>query len=133
MAGQDGIPDILLDTGLTAKNLGKLSLEEYYEFARTVDVALSLMLAPHPSYPPLEFASIGAAVVTTEYIFKTDLSSYSKNIIVTKASQSAITTSLIAATTLTYDERIQNATACSIQYEWNVALADIMKSIIKII
>jgi O-antigen biosynthesis protein len=97
MAGQNNIPDILLDGGVTVKNLGKLSMEEYHEFAKTIDIAVSLMLAPHPSYPPLELASLGAKVVTTSYETKQDLSKYSKNIIVVKPKRDQITKAIISS------------------------------------
>lgn len=81
MAGQDNIPDIQLTSGARIQNLGKLSMEDYIAFSRTIDLAVSPMMAPHPNYPTLEFASIGSQVVTTRYSNKTDLSNYSTNII----------------------------------------------------
>jgi hypothetical protein len=39
------------------------------------------MMAPHPNYPTLEFASIGTVVVTTKYANKIDLGTYAKNIV----------------------------------------------------
>jgi hypothetical protein len=47
----------------------------------TIDVGLSLMYTPHPSYPPLDLAASGAVVVTNKFANKTDLSQYSSNII----------------------------------------------------
>ena len=81
MAGQDNIPDIKLTSGARIENLGKLSMEDYISFSRTIDLAVSPMMAPHPNYPTLEFASIGTQVVTTRYSNKTDLSNYSSHII----------------------------------------------------
>lgn len=133
MAGQDKLPDILLDSGITVKNLGKMSFDAYYEFARTVDVAVSLMLAPHPSYPPLELSSIGATVVTTEYETKTDLRKYSKNIYITDALQSKITEELVRATNVSYEERIKNAKTDNIQTDWQKALKTTIEKVVKLL
>ena len=55
----------------------------YAEQMRQSDVLLSLMLAPHPSYPPLEMAACGGVAVTTEFGPKTAgrLAAISGNII----------------------------------------------------
>lgn len=80
-AGASDIPNIKLKSGHTITNLGKMEIEEYYEFTQSVDIALSPMLAPHPNYPTLELASVGAIVVTTKYKTKTNLDNYSSNIL----------------------------------------------------
>jgi len=46
------------------KIVGKLSLEEYSSYLRTASVGISLMLSPHPSYPPLEMAESGIVTIT---------------------------------------------------------------------
>uniref|UniRef100_UPI0025866053 rhamnosyltransferase WsaF family glycosyltransferase n=1 Tax=uncultured Methylobacterium sp. TaxID=157278 RepID=UPI0025866053 len=58
---------------------GKLSLAEYAELLSTASVGLSLMVSPHPSYPPLEMAFAGLHTITNGYANK-DLSLRSKNI-----------------------------------------------------
>ena len=42
---------------------GKLSLERYADYLSRASVGLSLMLSPHPSYPPLEMAAAGLATI----------------------------------------------------------------------
>lgn len=133
MAGQDKIPDILLESGVTIKNLGKLSFDEYYQFARTVDVAVSLMLAPHPSYPPLELASIGATVVTTKYETKTDLSMYSSNIYITEADGDSIAKALVTASALPYEKRLKYAKQSNISHDWQANLTETVKSVSKLV
>jgi hypothetical protein len=132
MAGQDGVADILLDAGLTAKNLGKMPIEQYYEFARTIDVAVSLMLAPHPSYPPLELASLGATVVTTKYQNKADLQKYSKNIIITDADQAKITECIVKAANVSYNQRIRNTKNDTITNDWHKALKEVVDKVSKL-
>ncbi len=122
MAGQDGIADIVLESGATVKNLGKMSLDEYHEFIKTVDVAISLMMAPHPNYPTLEFASCGAAVVTTKYKTKQDLSQYSNNIIVADATEQSLAEAIIKATKMSFSVRLQNAKKSNIPTSWQESL-----------
>lgn len=52
------------------KNLeiaGKLSLEQYGDVLSRSLVGVSLMISPHPSYPPLEFAQAGLVTITNRY------------------------------------------------------------------
>lgn len=72
--------DIELSQGATLRSLGKLTLDQYIHQLSTSSVGLSLMLSPHPSYPPLEMASFGVKVVSNAYANK-KLSSKSKNIV----------------------------------------------------
>ncbi|MBE7199572.1 MAG: hypothetical protein INR70_17465 [Parafilimonas terrae] len=45
----------------------KMPLDAYERFMSSIDVGVSLMLAPHPSVVPFEFAATGAVVVTNTY------------------------------------------------------------------
>lgn len=74
--------EIQITNNLIAKNKGKMTINEYADFAKSVNLAISIMNAPHPSYPPLEMAASGAVVITTEYENKKNLDMYSENIIV---------------------------------------------------
>lgn len=60
--------------------LGKVGLEEYAGLLSRAAVGISLMLSPHPSYPPLEMAMAGVLTVTNRYDEK-DLAVYSDNIV----------------------------------------------------
>jgi O-antigen biosynthesis protein len=46
---------------------GKVSLEEYADLLSRASIGISLMVSPHPSYPPLEMASAGVYTVTNSY------------------------------------------------------------------
>ncbi len=46
---------------------GKVSLEEYADLLSRASLGISLMVSPHPSYPPLEMASAGVYTVTNSY------------------------------------------------------------------
>lgn len=59
-----------LGHGVTLHNLGKLSLDDYAQWLSRCAVGVSLMISPHPSYPPLEMASFGAQVITNRFALK---------------------------------------------------------------
>jgi lipopolysaccharide biosynthesis protein len=46
---------------------GKLSLDEYGDLLSRALIGVSLMLSPHPSYPPLEMAAAGLFTITNTY------------------------------------------------------------------
>lgn len=123
-AGQDDVPEIKLSNGVVVKNLGKMSMDDYYRFTSTVDVALTPMMAPHPNYPTLELASVGAAVVTTKYELKQDLTTYSKNIIMTEPSFKAMSAGIIKAASLTTEQKKKNAQESNIATDWVSVLSD---------
>ena len=70
-AGQD-VPDVRFCDGSKPVNCGLMTWEEYREFTGTIDLALSLMYTPHPSYPPFDIAVSGGVVVTNCYRNKTE-------------------------------------------------------------
>ncbi len=130
MAGQDNIPDIQLTSGLKVKNLGKMSMKDYVAFSKTVDLAISPMMAPHPNYPTLEFASIGSAVVTTKYANKVDLGKYSKNIVVTDIGVESVAGAIKQAAQKSYKGRVENIKNNSISDSWTT-IDDKVKGILK--
>lgn len=129
MAGQDNLPDILVAPHLEIKNLGKMSVESYIKFSKSVDVAISLMMAPHPNYPTLEFASIGSAVVTTKYESKDDLAFYSKNIFMSELDLNSLIKSILDASNISFEDRINNLKHNNIGNDWNLALDSLMQKL----
>ncbi|MBS0603536.1 MAG: glycosyltransferase [Verrucomicrobia bacterium] len=87
---------ISLGNGVTLKPVPWMSFNDYAERIRTADLLLSLMLSPHPSYPPLEMAASGNLVVTNSYSVKdeTRLRSISPNIIVAAPNVDSIASAL---------------------------------------
>ncbi len=72
-------PDIKIGNGVVIKSLGKLTLEEYAKIMLETKVGISLMISPHPSYPPLEMSTFGIQTITNCFENK-NLNEY-KNII----------------------------------------------------
>jgi hypothetical protein len=133
MAGQDQLPDMELSSRVTVKNLGKMDFEDYKKFVRTVDVAVSPMMAPHPNYPTLEFASAGAAVVTTRYDVKQDLSRYSDNIVMSDITIESMSGAIRKAAGISRAERLKNADAsvATISNDWEKAFDKPLDAVIK--
>jgi O-antigen biosynthesis protein len=73
-------PDIALGDGITLSSVGKLSLDQYARLLQETAVGVSLMISPHPSYPPLEMAHFGALTVSNRFAGK-DLSRWHDNIV----------------------------------------------------
>ena len=65
-----------LGHGAVLRSLGKLSLEEYARIMLETYAGVSLMVSPHPSYPPLEMATFGIQTVVNRFGAK-DLSRFS--------------------------------------------------------
>ena len=76
-----------------------LGLDDYARQMRESDLLLSLMLSPHPSYPPLEMAACGGVTVTTAFANKSAaaLAALSPNIIGVEPTVEAISAWLDAA------------------------------------
>jgi glycosyltransferase involved in cell wall biosynthesis len=67
----DRFEPVPLGEMLTLQPTPWLDYAGYAEQMSGADVLLSLMLSPHPSYPPLEAAACGVVTVTTEFGSKT--------------------------------------------------------------
>lgn len=76
----EAFDDITLKNGQIVRALGKVSLEEYAKLMLESKIGISLMVSPHPSYPPLEMSTFGMKVITNRYDNK-DLGAFNENII----------------------------------------------------
>ncbi|QEO57918.1 MULTISPECIES: rhamnosyltransferase WsaF family glycosyltransferase [Francisella] len=88
-----------LGRGVYLHPLPWMEYSEYAKKVRTADLFLSLMLSPHPSYPPLEMAASGNFAITNSYSVKTEsyLNEYSPNLIVAKPETESVTNALALA------------------------------------
>ena len=71
--------NVPLENELEIQAVGKLTLREYAALLNESAIGISLMLSPHPSYPPLDMAHAGVLTITNSYANK-DLSSWHENI-----------------------------------------------------
>lgn len=63
----------------TIKSYGKVSLHSYAHIMLSSYAGISLMISPHPSYPPLEMATFGIKTITNKFENK-DLKDFNKYI-----------------------------------------------------
>ncbi len=100
--GRD-LGNITLPGGVKPEVLQNIPWRDYVALVRRVDLGLSLMYTPHPSYPPLDMAAAGAVVVTNQYGLKTSLSQYSPNILCVEPSVTALVAALVEGAALAAD------------------------------
>ncbi len=71
-----GLPEVKLSGRVVPIIHDPMGWTEYKSFIETMDAGFVLMDTPHPSYPPLDLASAGAAVLTTAHPGKASLTHY---------------------------------------------------------
>ena len=71
--------NIKLMNGMEIISKGKVSLEEYAQIMLDSYAGVSLMISPHPSYPPLEMSTFGVRTITNSFLNK-DLNGFNDNI-----------------------------------------------------
>lgn len=126
--GKDA-PELVLPRGVHPRIINDVPQEEYARIVRSVDVGLSLMYAPHPSYLPFDLAASGAVVVTNGFgAAKTDLSCYSPNILCVEPSVAGLVAGLRRAVALAKDQasRAANSAKFGMPRDWPTALAPIL-------
>ncbi len=72
--------EAIIKDNATVKSVGKLSLDDYAKTMEESYMGISLMVSPHPSYPPLEMSSFGIKTITNNFANK-DISYFNDNII----------------------------------------------------
>ncbi|MBT2321959.1 hypothetical protein J7E62_06280 [Variovorax paradoxus] len=122
--GKD-LPEMILPHQVRPVRWEGLSWSQYHELVSTMDAALILMDTPHPSYPPLDLAAAGCAVLTNRHGGKTDLSSYSANILICPHSLEGLQDGLKRVVALARDEeaRTNNRARDGISRDWGGALS----------
>lgn len=94
----------------TIRSMGKMDADHYWKTLNQYDIGLSLMLSPHPSYPPIEMAMSGLVVVTNRYANK-DLARISDNFVTCEPSAEGVKLALQEAYSKSKDmtSRVKNA------------------------
>jgi hypothetical protein len=99
-----GVPRLRLPGRVEPRIVEGLNWRDYAALIRRMDLGFSLMDTPHPSYPPLDLAACGAAVVTNRHPGKDDLAGYSGLIITADTPVPAMVDALRAGIVLAKDE-----------------------------
>ena len=121
-------PALTLPRGVKPERVQGLNWAQYQELVADMDAALVLMDTPHPSYPPLDLAGAGVAVLTNTHAEKTDLSQYSKNILMCAPTREGLHEGLAQVAMLGRDDAVRaaNRNADGICRDWNVALNEVV-------
>jgi hypothetical protein len=124
LVGKD-VPELLFPRGLRPHRVAGLGWADYQALVRTMDAGFVLMDTPHPSYPPLDLAASGAAVLTNARGLKQDLSCYSDNISVVPPTLPHLRRGLAALARAAGDDAarasaVENDRICR---DWHQALA----------
>lgn len=123
-----GTPELTLPRDVHVNIIEGLGWTDYQDLVASMDAALVLMDTPHPSYPPYDLASVGAAVLTNAHGSKTDLSDLSDNIIVAPASVDGLLDGLRELVELARDpdRRAANVAADHINRDWEATLVPVV-------
>ncbi|WP_407976686.1 class I SAM-dependent methyltransferase [Brucella pseudogrignonensis] len=118
------IEPIQLPNGIMPTIWSQMSWMDYAKFIAEMDLGLSLMDTPHPSYPPIDLAASGAVVVTNTHGIKKDLSYLSKNIITVSPDIGSLVEGLREGNirSINLAERYANCVADHISRDWESSL-----------
>lgn len=125
-AGQD-IPKVVFCNGYKAIDMGLMRWEKYGEFLTNVDLAVSLMYTPHPSYPPFDVACSGGVVLTNECLNKTSFNQC-KNVVLADLDKDKFVERMKYALELAtnMEERKNNYISSTIPRSWVKTLEPVM-------
>lgn len=130
LVGKD-IPAVTFNGGYAPIKCENVSWSEYAQLVGTVDLGLSLMYTPHPSYPPLDLVASGAVVVTNRFANKRDLSDYSANLICADLDRNALVDALRQAAIIAMDSGVRehNYRNNGLLTDWQQALDGIIQQL----
>jgi O-antigen biosynthesis protein len=121
--GKD-IPDVVFGDGHRPRRLENLDWADYAELVGGADLGLSLMVTPHPSYPPLDMVASGAVVVSNRFGAKQDLSNLSRNLILCELDRDALVDGLAQGVGLAGDagRRALHQREATLSRDWERSL-----------
>lgn len=125
LVGRD-MPDLEFPGGIQPSRVTGLSWSDYNTLVAQMDAGFTLMDTPHPSYPPLDLAAAGAAVLTNRHGIKTDLTAYSANILMADTDRESLVAGLERLAERACDDGARAAAraADGICRDWAVALEE---------
>lgn len=126
-AGIDNVPKVCFSNGYKPINKGLMDWEYYGNFLGEIDLTLSLMYTPHPSYPPYDAASSGSIVLTNKCLNKTDFSEC-KNILMEELDEEKFMEKFEKAIELAKNMKVrkENFEKSTISHDWNKNLVTVM-------
>jgi hypothetical protein len=126
-AGQE-VPELRFSGGYELKRLGLLDWKEYGAFLGTVDMSLSLMYTPHPSYIPFDVACSGGIALTNKFHNKQEFT-FCKNVIMSDLDEDALLNAMEEAIRLAKDvrQRKANYEGSTIHRSWTANLEKVIQ------
>ena len=125
--GRD-LQDMELPGGIRPHLVQGLSWADYARLVGTMDVGLSLMDTPHPSYPPLDLALAGAVVVTNRHGAKTSLERYADDVFCVEPSVDGLRNGIREAVARAIDPTRRLGAVC-LGTDWNATLEPALASL----
>ena len=109
-----------------------LTWQDYAALIGTIDLGLSLMSTPLPSYPPLDLIASGALVVTNRFLNKQNLNNYSPNAICADLDSRSLTAALSHAIALVDNQTDDNLVEIknSLNTDWQKSFDGIINSLL---
>jgi hypothetical protein len=106
---------------------------QYAEVLREMQVGLSLMASPHPSYPPLDMAQSGVVVVTNNFMRNKNLHLKNANILAADPTVASLVSQLANAISLAGDPETvtRNLLTSNIPQRWQDSFAESVAFIAK--
>jgi hypothetical protein len=95
-----GVPPVDFSDGSRPVLHDALGWSEYRELLGRIDVGLSLMASPHPSYPPMDLAASGSVVVTNRWPGKSSFAGVSDRVVEAEPTVAGLTAALAEAAAL---------------------------------
>ncbi|NSZ86808.1 hypothetical protein G6L97_21830 [Agrobacterium tumefaciens] len=134
LVGHD-LPKLEFSSNLEVEYHKPMHWEQYLEFLRGMDAGISLMHTPHPSYPPLDLASMGIPVLTNAAFSKRHLSNYSNNIICAELNNACLIRGLSELVARANDLELcrKNVSSDNICRSWRQALSAVVEQLNSII
>ena len=119
---------LTLPGGVKPRFRSDLGWAEYAALVRRIDLGLSLMYTPHPSYPPLDLAASGAVVVTNRFPGKVSLDRYSGNILCAEPTVSGLLEALRQGAALAEDRetRLANWRGNLLLRDWRISFSSVL-------
>ncbi|WP_209509377.1 rhamnosyltransferase WsaF family glycosyltransferase [Ruegeria sp. HKCCE4150] len=127
LVGRD-LEHLLFDNGLSAVYHDPMPWQDYMRFQQDMDAGLSLMYTPHPSYPPLDLATMGIPVLSNRFGLKTGLEMYSNNIVTADLDMDSLLDGMERLMALADDPDAvaRNLDGDHINRDWTAALAPVI-------
>lgn len=124
-------PNLVLPHNTKPHIIEGLDWRSYQALVARMDSALVLMDTPHPSYPPLDLAAAGAAVLTNTHPGKDDLSGLSGNILISSPLVDDLVEGLTRVAALGQDDeaRQRNVASDTIARDWSATMSDVVEAL----